>query len=1604
MAEQTQLQENNISQFSKGLHQDNSLVDSPKGTYRFALNSVNETELGDAGFISNEESNEPCGNIPQGFIPIGKVYIGENRTILFLVSGDNTVSEIGMLINCKYTKIVNDSRSPTKDKLNFNIEHQIQATYRLRRGCEDTIYFTDGLNNPRYFNFGKPNQFKTEGEWSSIKFNLFKKLNTFPTLDKVEVLDNTGSLLPGSYTILVQHLDEDLNGTEFYELVKDINIYNDPLNKNYSEIQGSSNINNEGDSKPYLYGNTNKAIKITLDNIDRTFTYVRFAFVERTSGNGQISDVKYSELVNIYNPIYIYTGDNASTLGTKEEVELFNLGAGINSAKHIEQIDNMLILSNTVGEQAKMCELQKYTSKINVDCFVQDTILTSIKDRHNSKNPLVSHYGLGYQPGEIYSLGLVWVFEDYSVSPVMHIPGKSSLVSNGYIFSPGSKVHPMSNINNTNNSELYIDENSSCEDGDFWGRDSQNTSLKNTNVRHHRFPTRKDLNLDFVKRINSQGSVTELKNIQLSILGQVKVSDPNTDPPYVAPNFTLIIKYERNGIEESFQDSIFPNSGIKPSIISSNVFLDTDVITNLKLFYKEFGSENEIEILLTDGTSKEQDNNLTYTLSIQNSTENNESYTYKAPILGIKLSNVQFPPEEIIGKKVIGYQIVRQERTEQDKTILDSAVAFPMLKSGRNVSTGLLAPEFWVNNNMVESLCEGSENGEFPSCYNVSKKNLMLVSPGHKFMDKTYDEFTTIEQVGAFKKEYVSRSATSTQNVYEGTSASGDEDKKTDDSDGFSLRHGYRFTGVKYEHTTNNLIIPSQNTRMYNLDAVNYAESEGGNETLYNLSCDNKALVVSTSDPAKDIKTYRPRKQEFPYMYIKKYSETFYQNFRSSPYYLADTRIFSSHTTEVFGGDVHIAPLRYSNHIFGNVGVAMRRKRMSAWALIGSIVVALIGAALTIFGGASLVIAAGIIVALGAVATGAAAIVEVDKFNELYGEKWEANLDKTVFDYFYAALFIREYPHKQNSHKDWWYSKMYLAWEDDTFRWFGDIVGDLWFETQLNISLRVPPKTVENNYLKPLKSYMSDATSKWRSLTWGNNNVDWVNTQTLQGNGFHRFKDTTVDIGLNEEWYFIRKITTPDSSKTSGLLYQGISTPQVYLVNPDHYTTTGIKKYYAIPLEYDCCSDCIEKFPHRVYYSQQSFQEEKTDNYRIFLPNNYRDIEGETGEITNIFRWYSNLFVHTREGLWKMGRKFQERVTDNVVSFIGTGSYFEVPPDKVVDDDTGNSAGTQHKWSSIKTPIGYFFVSANQKKIYQFTGESLKPISDLGLSNWFKNNIEILSQGIPDNPSNVKGTGFISTYDSRKERIIFTKIDKTENLNNSWTISFSLKNNSWISWHSYLPNFYLNTPEKFYSWKTGTNSLWKHNIIGNYQTYYGTHYPHILEGVRVSNPVVTKISNTIMLQTEAKTYVPNSEEYVEDRFVTFNKAVLYNSRQCSGEMSLIVKDTELDGINYMSNQVVNTNTNHSVISRTEKDWYINDFRDIRIDYSKPIWNSNVNTLQTNYYIDKVLNTSSLDINKDWTQLENFRDKYLVVRLIFDNFANKKLITNFSVENEQQSFH
>ena len=63
----------------------------------------------------------------------------------------------------------------------------------------------------------------------------------------------------------------------------------------------------------------------------------------------------------------------------------------------------------------------------------------------------------------------------------------------------------------------------------------------------------------------------------------------------------------------------------------------------------------------------------------------------------------------------------------------------------------------------------------------------------------------------------------------------------------------------------------------------------------------------------------------------------------------------------------------------------------------------------------------------------------------------------------------------------------------------------------------------------------------------------------------------------------------------------------------------------------------VKRYIHiRMYYSQQSYQEERVDNYAVFLPNNYVDIPGEQGEITKVITFNKNLTVLCTEGVFVM--------------------------------------------------------------------------------------------------------------------------------------------------------------------------------------------------------------------------------------------------------------------------------------------------------------------------------------------------------------------------------
>lgn len=1504
----------NITKPSKGLNTDYSYEDQPKETYSFALNAVVESDDGDFNVLSVEEANEICASFPVGYTPIGKVYIGSGETAIFLVKDDGTASEIGVTDDdCNYVTYVNDLAQV--DKLGFDIEYQVDATYRLRRGCERTLYFVDNLNFPRYYNLDKPEEFKTGGDWDVEKFKLFKTSNQVPTF--VNIIPTTGgSLLAGSYNFSIQYLDEDLNPTEWITTSDTTIIYNNNTeSKEFSEVRGSTNKK----SVHQDFGPTSKAIEITLGNLNTAFPYYRIAVVEATNGIGEISRVLFSTEQSTSNPIFSHNGEIENyTIGTKEEIAQFS--TVIENAAHIEQIENRLVLGNTQGKKINYCELQKYASKMTADVVYKNVILDSITTDSNPKRGQLHTESVGYMPGEIYSFGIVYLFGDGTTSPVYHIPGKAPGATSG-----------MSSDNSLVNT-TYVD-NDSCAENVYWGLDSQGAAMEGALVRHHRFPTRAAAVKPLVTRTElgapGGGDGTDYE-LRLDITGEI-------DPGEARDPIIYRVTYSRDGFSPLYYTGIVDVTnynagevgGVNPAyqdlLIVSDPLILQGIIT--------------LEYYAGDILASPQD--LTYTVrAVTGSGESSfvDDAEYYADIFGIEFSNIDKPTlVDTGGEDVVGYYIVRNERTESNKTILDTGVLAPLLSERGGSGTKFV-----------------SHGHIMPTSSDMKDDTFALIHPEHKFNNKEYTNVTSYVQEGKYDMTTRNFSTLLTQDVMPGTSYDSSVNKNREkDSDGFTLNTSLRNNNVEYVTVTSNELIPEVNLEeTFYLDTLyskTITDVAAERKSIYNLSADNKIGIVQMNAvlPLSNVT------DSLPYVIMKRDLNDPYANFRNSTYYKENTNSFSFVTDtnntsdEIYNGDVYISSMKYISTMM----YAMRmRKRGTKTGIFNFILgtLAIIAGVLVTVGTLGLGTAAGIAL-IGFGVTQIATGLEKEQLSKVYGDLYDQGLENTVDDDDTADIFDEG-----------------TAIEDDEIQWFQDSVTNLWFESSVNMNWRM------GNTI---------------GLT------DFLNSPS--GYDQNQYKS-----------YALEKVTALDSKADGGRTYQGFAKAELYELNKDYLRRDREKKYFHLGLEYDCCSDCNEEFPHRVNYSEQSFQEELTDNYRTFLPNNYRDIEGETGEVTNIFRIQNNLYIHTKEALWHLPQNLQERVTGDILSFIGTGSFFSIPPRKIVDDDTGHSGGTEHKWGIVKTPYGVFFPSERQRTLFKFDGNKLDPISERGNSNWFKNNMLIQGNYVKNNPSNILGSGFITTYDSRKERVIFTKKDTitgAPDLDNSWTISYSMKMNSWTSWHSYQPSFYIQTPNKFYSWNQGSEDIFKHNAEGKYQNFYGAKYPFIVEYVSVSNPIVTRVWDSLKIDTDAEKYNATTEEFVDERFVTFTKAVAYNSRQCTGLMTLEPKDTAANQADYLKNQVVNSNDNVIPIDRNERQWTLNDLRDIRTDYTNSIWDSSLDSVQNEYYIDKILNTSTMDVTKDWTQLESFRDKYLVIRLIFDTFDDIKLIFNHSVENEQQSF-
>ena len=397
-----------------------------------------------------------------------------------------------------------------------------------------------------------------------------------------------------------------------------------------------------------------------------------------------------------------------------------------------------------------------------------------------------------------------------------------------------------------------------------------------------------------------------------------------------------------------------------------------------------------------------------------------------------------------------------------------------------------------------------------------------------------------------------------------------------------------------------------------------------------------------------------------------------------------------------------------------------------------------------------------------------------------------------------------------------------------------------------------------------------------------------------------------------------------------------------------------------LPRDYDIndYSTCYTYRPNRVIYSLPQQDASKKDNWRVFLVNNYKEFINPVTAIKAINKTGALFMMKQASPMQFLGVEELKLDGTNTKVTIGDGGLFTGPSQLqaiVNADQSFEYASNQNRFSTIGTTKGIFWVSQNQGKIFQYSGQ-LNEISGLGMKWWFAKYLpsEILkvyaAYPLFDNP--VKGIGVHVMYDNVTEilyvckkdykplqntytfdsegnfysggtKIQFTDIDYFEDA--SWTASYDTKSQTWISFHDWKPTMLL--PSKTHFMSVNRDSIWKHNVrCDTYCNFYEKDYPFEVEFVSSTGQQVVSMRNIEYLLE-----VYNHRNDCRDRLhmldENFDQAIVYNSEQISGILNLNIKPKN-NPLASIQQPQINFDSIDIFYSKEEQKYRFNQFWDI----------------------------------------------------------------------------
>jgi hypothetical protein len=345
------------------------------------------------------------------------------------------------------------------------------------------------------------------------------------------------------------------------------------------------------------------------------------------------------------------------------------------------------------------------------------------------------------------------------------------------------------------------------------------------------------------------------------------------------------------------------------------------------------------------------------------------------------------------------------------------------------------------------------------------------------------------------------------------------------------------------------------------------------------------------------------------------------------------------------------------------------------------------------------------------------------------------------------------------------------------------------------------------------------------------------------------YVESSINVDLrqafnNQEGDFYPHVSTGIPDNWLQQSFVPIAFDNTYTYNVTYSKQNKENNFSHLPVDWSP-SICFTNYPFRAIYSEQqsSNPSNRVNSWLNYLPISYFDFPQNFGKLISLDGIQNRAILARFENKSLLYNTLLTMNTSNPqAAYLGNPSLFRsAPPVDFAETDLGY-VGSQNKML-LKIPQGQITVDAKRGQIFLISGNQAMDLSAFGSGvNRFMTDhlsFEILDYySNADTDNHFNGIGIHGVYDSKYDRVIISKLDyipqpeyrgviqydvdinkyyinKTYGetvlrqyvdltdiqyfCNKSWTLSFNVNTKSWVSFHSYIPNFYIAENNFFYS-------------------------------------------------------------------------------------------------------------------------------------------------------------------------------------------------------------